>query len=550
MLLMKLLNLKNKRLVFFILLATVLVGSFLRFYNLNWDEGHFFHPDERNIAAAVAKIKFFSQLNPHFFAYGSLPIYFYRLVGESLAYLDNNKKWLSDWGLINLIGRYFSALVSTISIILIYRLASKLFNTGIGLFSSFLFAFSPILIQLAHFAITESLLIFWLLLITIFSLNIYSNPKKIRNYLLLGLIVGLALSTKLSAISFVLIPLSIFFFCQPKKSLTKFMLAVIVAAAIFCLTSPYVFLDRGKFIESMNYENGVVLGRLKVPYTLQFNNTPAYLYQLVNLPWLIGLPAIVALVAIPFFILSRGKIKIGKRLLLTVFPIVYFAYVGSWHTKFIRYTSPLIPFLLILASWFLWQMAKSKKVVGMCLVLLIAISNFLWSLGFFHIYLRPSTRITASKWVYENIPAQSKILQEHWDDGLPIRLAENLPSKYNIEQLTIYEPDSDQKLNYYSDKLAKGDYLVISSRRLSGTLPYLPDKYPLTSRYYQLLFGGKLGYQPLIDFSSYPQIFGIIINDDLSEETFQVYDHPKILIFKNVERLTEESLYSRLKNND
>jgi len=46
--------------------------------------------------------------------------------------------------------------------------------------------------------------------------------------------------------------------------------------------------------------------------------------------------------------------------------------------------------------------------------------------------------------------------------------------------------------------------------------------------------------------SAWAIFFGITINDDLSEETFQVYDHPKVLIFKNVDNISEKDLYNIL----
>ena len=54
----------------------IFLAGIFRFYNLNWDLGNYFHPDERNIANAVSQIYFFSQLNPHFFAYGVFPFIF------------------------------------------------------------------------------------------------------------------------------------------------------------------------------------------------------------------------------------------------------------------------------------------------------------------------------------------------------------------------------------------------------------------------------------------------------------------------------------------
>lgn len=94
--------------------------------------------------------------------------------------------------------------------------------------------------------------------------------------------------------------------------------------------------------------------------------------------------------------------------------------------------------------------------------------------------------------------------------------------------------------------LSNTDYIIFNSRRLYGTLIRLTNQYPLTSRYYKLLFDEKLGYKIVGTFSSYPQLFGIQINDDESEETFQVYDHPKVIIFKNVKRYSQPQLAEKL----
>ena len=65
----------------YLLILLILIGAFLRFYNLNWGSPFYFHPDERNIASAVTQLVFPDQMNPHFFAYGSLPIYLIYFAG-------------------------------------------------------------------------------------------------------------------------------------------------------------------------------------------------------------------------------------------------------------------------------------------------------------------------------------------------------------------------------------------------------------------------------------------------------------------------------------
>ncbi len=57
-------------------------------------------------------------------------------------------------------------------------------------------------------------------------------------------------------------------------------------------------------------------------------------------------------------------------------------------------------------------------------------------------------------------------------------------------------------------------------------------RYPMTILYYQLLFSGKLGFERIAEFTSYPTLFGIQFPDQVAEESFSVYDHPRVQIFK------------------
>jgi hypothetical protein len=544
-LLMKLAVLKRKTSWYFLWLTTM-VGGFLRFYNPNWDQGHFFHPDERNIAMAVTRIRFFSHLNPEFFAYGSFPIYLYRSIGELMVFLTHDTAWVSDWGKINIIGRVNSAFISTLTIPLVFAVGAKLWNTKVAWVAAFLMAFCPFLIQLAHFGITESLLIFWLMLILILSINIFQNAQKTVNYVLVGLVLGLAVGTKVSAVSFGIIPFVTFLLSDLKKSFKYFLAMGVIAITVFTITSPYVFLDRAKFMESINYENGVVLGKIKVPYILQFERTMPYFFQGINLFWLIGPTAAVGLAGILWLIYRAIKAKSLNLGIFLVFPIAYFAYVGSWFTKFVRYSAPVIPFLLLAGAFLIFQIRKSHRRLGNALIGIFLTISLLWSLAFFSIYTTESTRITASKWIYEQMAPGSIILQEHWDDGLPVDIGTDISSRFITEQLQIYDLENPEIVQKTSNQLAAADYLVISSRRLYGTLIHLDRERPEAAHYYDLLFNGQLGYHPIATFTSYPQLFGITINDDSSEETFQVYDHPKVLVFANSEHFSANRINSLL----
>lgn len=526
----------------------ILIAAFFRFYNLNWDDGHFFHPDERNIANAVTAIRLFSQMDPKFYAYGGFLIYIYALTANFLVWLFHNPIFAQDWTWINVIGRAYSALFSTLTIIPIYLLGTKLFTKKTALLGAFIYAVTVSSIQTAHFSTTENLLTLLITVITLLSVVFYEKISY-KLSLFIGIVLGIAVGTKTTGISFLVVPLLTLgiLLTKRKVSIKKFLISLIIiglsSGITFTLSSPYTFLNFDKFMESMHYENSVVLGTNPVVYTLQFTHTIPYLFQLKNLFWQLGVFAIFAILGAVTSTIHGVKSKKYLFCIFLVFPLMYFLYVGSWFTKFNRYMVPLFPFLILLGSHFLVLIKNKYDYLGKAVIGIVVLCSVLYSFAYLSIYTHPQTRIETSEWIYSHVPRGSFILSEHWDDGQPIPLLSGAPDNYRTMPLAIYDQDNDAKLDYYANYLSQADYITINSRRLYGTLMHLPEKYPLTQKYYQLLFAEKLGYQKVAEFHSYPRLFGITLNDDSSEETFQVYDHPKTFIFKN----THHYSYSQLR---
>lgn len=156
--------------------------------------------------------------------------------------------------------------------------------------------------------------------------------------------------------------------------------------------------------------------------------------------------------------------------------------------------------------------------------------------------------------LYSSAPAN----ESSWDDGLPLRMDGYDPfggiyeGELNFE---MYWDDNADKLRRFEEILDRADYILISSNRQWGTTTRVPERYPLTSAYYRYLLGcpeekdiiwcyrvaepgmfsGKIGFELVEVFHSYPNLGGFEINDQFAEEAFTVYDHPKVLIFKKGE---------------
>lgn len=535
------------------LFGIILIGSFFRFYNLDWDQGYNFHPDENNIAVAVSRIRFFSQLNPHFFQYNGLSIYLYRATGDVLSWLTHNQNWVTNLSSINLIGRNYSALVASITIFLIYKLALKLTdNKIIALLTSLLVALNVSLIQSAHFAVTDSLLVFFLILLANISLSFTIKPT-IKKLIIMGSISGMALATKTTALSFLIIPSVTILIIAFKKigldSLKKLVYMPIIliffTLFLFCFFSPYSLINWPIFLAGMSSEKGIITGVTLVSWNYQFLHTMPYLFPVKNFFWQMG-PAVLIFSILgflyitfkiirSFFYPAKSEQEIVLSTPIIIWSWVFFLTVGALFSKYVRYYNPLLPFFCLFSAFFLVNLYKKTKLIGLIIFLITIFSSLLYSLAFWSIYNKESTHITASRWILNNIPDHANILTE--DEILPLSLRD-FPSKpYNIFHLhppLAYSSDDQSKQDLIINRLVQADYIVITSRRIYANMLKLAPEFPFMSKYYQLLFSGALGYQPIAEFSSYPTLFGFKINDDSAEETFQVFDHPKVLIFKNV----------------
>jgi YYY domain-containing protein len=141
-----------------------------------------------------------------------------------------------------------------------------------------------------------------------------------------------------------------------------------------------------------------------------------------------------------------------------------------------------------------------------------------------------------------------------WDDPLPVRIDgyDAFGGIYQDLNFDMYEVDNPQKLERYINILDQTDYILISSSRQWGSLPRVPQRYPMNTLYYRSLLGcppertiewcynvaapgkfsGELGFELVKAFQSNPRIGALDVNDQFAEEAFTVYDHPKVFIFE------------------
>ncbi len=575
-----------------LLLALILAtGAGLRFYGLNWDRGHWLHPDERQIYFVTLGLQWpdrladalssGSPLNPHFFAYGSLPFYLLRFFAWALAPL-----WpaIRDPDNLHLVGRTLACLFDLGTVLLTYYLARIVLVDArhpqgvreprpfLPLLAAALVSLATLHVQASHFYTAEPILTF-LVMWALYSAARTAQQGSWRHRIGLGVALGFALATKISAAPLVLAVLAAHNPTVPSaptgrhRRLAQALATLALAGGTFALAQPYALLDTPTFLHDTLRESRIASGALDVPYTRQYAGTLPYLYSMGQLTlWGLALP--VGLLAWAGF--AASWIRWLRRApwtdtLLLAWAGLYWLVVGLLHARHLRYLLPLVPVLCILACSLLQDLSRSRAGrstrvnVHHALAWLMVLSSLGYALAFASIYRLPHPWIAASEWIYQQIPAGSTLAVEDWDTTLPLPLdVEGQPRRieeYDLRVLPLYdEPDDGAKWGSLAADLAGSDYLILASRRLYGSIPRLPDRYPLASPYYTQLFQGRLGFERVAEFDRGPAWLNPPIPPLMEgtpalfrpDESFVVYDHPRTLVFRNREHLTPDELLRRI----
>ena len=363
------------------------------------------------------------------------------------------------------------------------------------------------------------------------------------------------------------------------------------------------------YLDNIVRQSGMVRGGGGFPFTRQYEGTTAYLYPIEmqlrwGMGWLLGVAAFVGFAA---FIAQAFRRKTRKppvnanpiaralpfaldlpSAIVLAWTVPFFLVTGGFYVKFMRYLQPLTPFLMIFAAALLWKTAEMprflyktgkkdnvwKNAASGLLITAILLPTAVYAFAFVNMYQQPHPWADASVWIYDNVPSGAMILSEKWDDSLPKSMMINGRSHnsagYRHDELTwlsgVGGADNAEKLDDNIAMLAAADYVTLATNRIYGVTPRLPEMYPLSSQYHQLLLDGSLGYEVAAVYGRFPTIFNLAIQPDTfgwpkltpspaietglqndsalagkmvwqngrADESFLVYDQPLTLLFKNV----------------
>jgi hypothetical protein len=200
----------------------------------------------------------------------------------------------------------------------------------------------------------------------------------------------------------------------------------------------------------------------------------------------------------------------------------------------LRYAAPALPAIAALCAPILASLSGPVALAAVGL-------GLWWGAGAVRLHDGAHPRILASRWVWE-LPRGTVLVNEtSWDEGLPVQVYllgakekrwAGFEDHFRFLTLDIVNADTPEKADLMAGMIAAGDYVIVSSGRQSEVMPRLPERFPMTTAYYQMLLSGMpclplewtsdRGYPlPLLPF-----------DDRWAQEPWRVYDHPVVRIYK------------------
>ncbi len=416
-----------------------------------------------------------SPLNPHnrghsFYTYGTLPLMIVRYSADwttQLSRVESLSAWVEPVTDLKLFGRRMSAAADLLTVLLLYLIVLRLYNRKTALLAAAFSALAVMQIQQSHFYTTDNFSTLFMFLAILFAVEIlvYRRPAEegeapvssawtsiFRDPLFwftvaFGVSFGMAVASKLTAAPLALLLPAAFLMrslrhadddslTPDKPDLTRFWTYMFIggffALLSFRIFQPYAF--HGVISPNMAWFDNVREQRAQatpdsdLPWNLQWARR-SHLYSFENLTvWGLGLP--LGILSWMGFLWMAWRIfkkrEWRPHLLLWGWTALYFGWQSMQYNPTMRYQLPIYPLLAMMAAWVTFEGLKFRfkernfnlRPLTLGLGAVVLVLTAAWAFAFLGIYTRDETRIAASKWIFQNVPAPINVRISTLDGGM------------------------------------------------------------------------------------------------------------------------------------
>ncbi len=421
--------LNDSRVAVALLVGILVLAGALRFTGLNWDENQHLHPDERFLTMVENSLRWPSSLSEYWdsstnplnpynaghgtYVYGLLPVAAAKFAGELTGH--------TGYDGVFLVGRALSGLVDMLSILLVFLIGRRLYDNRVGLVGALLLSLSVLNIQQSHYFTVDNFTTFFVTLALYFAVRV-AQGKGWFSFIMLGVAFGLAVSAKISVLTFLLIiglayvwrvvvrwrqaeaasqervldassflgRFRISLTVEPSDAgvapsraerlamqaiaeIPPFAAMMVVAFLVFRIVQPQAFTGPGFFNfaldpnwkANMSYIQRLVGGDIDYPPSHQWTARPAVWYSLENMVlWGLGLPlglTVWASWGLMGYELYRRK---WAHLLPWVWMTFTFFFQSVQFVKTVRYMLPIYPTMALIAGYGLVWLCDRGRSAG------------------------------------------------------------------------------------------------------------------------------------------------------------------------------------------
>ncbi|MCS6949628.1 MAG: glycosyltransferase family 39 protein [bacterium] len=397
------------------------VALTLRAVGLRWglpDSSHYFsfHPDEWVILGHTLGLDFpRGQFDPQFYNYGTVYLYLLHLallLGFSYGWLASPSDISQHQAVagLYLTGRWLSVAAGVLTCWLTWQMGKRLCGERCAAMSALLLAVVPLHTLHSHFLTTDATATLFTTGALLAAMRLYETGAR-RALILAALFTALAAATRYNAALVGFIPLLALWLRareQREAWAGKAILFLGVSGATFLFFCPGVWLNPQAFWRDVGYE----ARHVREGHGLVFVNTGwGWVYHYwTNLRFGLGLPLLLlstlAMLVAP---LSRRP----QVLLLWVFVLGYYLFLGAFAVRFGRYLLPLLPPLMALTAWLVAEGWRNTQQTGRLVVAAAAgavtVYTLLWGVAVVNTLLQPDPRLQALEWIRRELPQGTRI---------------------------------------------------------------------------------------------------------------------------------------------
>jgi 4-amino-4-deoxy-L-arabinose transferase-like glycosyltransferase len=247
--------------------------------------------------------------------------------------------------------RSLTALIAIAGVAATFWTAWRVWGARVGLVAAALLAFAFLPVTYSRIAVTD-VGTFLPVAIAIWAILRAYEDGRLRHYLIAGAAIGFAVGFKYT-VGLALIPLLIAglvrFFRDRERPLRKrrdlpYLVAAILAMVVaFAITTPYFFVHPGEAFAQLKDQAQAAGSTVKLGQGQQGGIS----YYLESFTWGFGWAAIAAALVGVVFEFRRNRMR---TLLLVIFPVVLFVYMGVQTRYFGRWLLMIYPLLAMLAG--------------------------------------------------------------------------------------------------------------------------------------------------------------------------------------------------------